>query len=52
VATSYTQCRRDGRDVTFAVDQNDVIWYDATGAAPEPPFSETSALKRLQVLPK
>jgi hypothetical protein len=32
----------------FAVDQNDIIWYDATGAAPKPPFSETAALKRLQ----
>jgi hypothetical protein len=32
----------------FAVDQNDVIWYDETGAAPKPPFSETAALKRLR----
>lgn len=32
----------------FAVDQNDVIWYDVTGAAPKPPFSETAALKRLR----
>jgi hypothetical protein len=32
----------------FAVDQNGVLWYDATGAAPKPPFSETAALKRLQ----
>lgn len=32
----------------FAVDQNDVVWYDATGAPPKPPFSETAALKRLQ----
>ena len=32
----------------FAVDQTNVIWYDATGAAPKPPFSETSVLKPLR----
>ena len=32
----------------FAVDQNNVIWYDATGSAPKPPFSETDTLKRLR----
>jgi hypothetical protein len=32
----------------FAVDQNGAIWYDATGEAPKPPFSETTALKRLR----
>lgn len=32
----------------FAVDQNDVIWYDAAGgAAPTPPFSESATVKRL-----
>ncbi len=32
----------------FAVDQNNVIWYDATGSAPKPPFSETAVLKPLR----
>ena len=32
----------------FAVDQNNVIWYDSSGAAPKPPFSDSSAYKRLQ----
>jgi hypothetical protein len=32
----------------FAVDQSNVIWYDETGSAPIPPFSETGALKRLR----
>jgi type II secretory pathway pseudopilin PulG len=29
----------------LGVDQNGVIWYDVTGAAPKPPFSETTTLK-------
>jgi hypothetical protein len=32
----------------FAVDQNNTIWYDTTGAAPKPPFSETAVLKPLR----
>jgi hypothetical protein len=32
----------------FAVDQNNVIWCEATGSAPKPPFSETDTLKRLR----
>jgi hypothetical protein len=32
----------------FAVDQNNVIWYEATGSAPKPPFSETDTLKQLR----
>lgn len=44
------QLQRTGTPIlrAFAVDQNEVIWYDAAGVAPKPPFSETSALKRLR----
>ena len=34
--------------LAFAVDQNQVIWYSATGVAPTPPFHETSTTRRLQ----
>ena len=51
-ATAVPRQRTGTAIRAFAVDQNDVIWYDATGAAPKPPFTETLALKRLQVLPK
>jgi hypothetical protein len=33
---------------TFAIDQNNVIWYDVTGAALKPPFSETDTRKPLR----
>jgi hypothetical protein len=32
----------------FAVDQNGVMWFDLTGAAPKPPFHETATVRRLQ----
>jgi hypothetical protein len=32
----------------FAVDQNAVIWYDLTGAAPKPPFHETATISQLR----
>ena len=37
-----------GRRCARCCDQSNVIWYDETGSAPIPPFSETGALKRLR----
>jgi hypothetical protein len=39
--------RSGGGGYAFAVDQNQVIWYDVTGIAPMPPFHETRTLRQL-----
>jgi hypothetical protein len=39
--------RHQGATNAFAVDQNQVIWYDVTGVAPTPPFHETRTLRQL-----
>jgi hypothetical protein len=47
VATAVPVERHQGATNAFAVDQNQVIWYDVTGVAPTPPFHETRTLRQL-----
>jgi len=46
-ATAVPVQHEPGATRAFAVDQNAVIWYDLTGAAPTPPFHETATVRQL-----
>jgi hypothetical protein len=47
--TTAVPLRRNATKLrAFAVDQNKTIWYDATGVAPKPPFSDSASMKRLE----
>jgi hypothetical protein len=47
-ATATPRSRGRPAARAFAVDEIGVIWSDATGVAPKPPFRETSTIKQLQ----
>jgi hypothetical protein len=47
-ATAVPLRRDQGATRAFAVDELGIIWYDAIGVAPKPPFHETSTVKQLQ----
>ena len=47
-ATAVPVQRSGGAVHAFAVDENQVIWFDDTGVAPTPPFRATSSVRPLQ----
>lgn len=47
-ATAVPVQRRGDAARAFAVDENQVIWFDDTGVAPTPPFRETRTVRRVQ----